>query len=143
MYDPTDSRYVSFEDLQRMVTLGIDLVVIDQVTGGDITRPVLLQVVAASEQGSAGVLSREFMLQVILSQEDDSPSVAASYLEQGFKLFWGERRGGDCGSNAEEAPAGDVARRLAQKHHRLWCMVEDQICQKLRSCSTGLLDLRV
>jgi polyhydroxyalkanoate synthesis repressor PhaR len=87
MYDATESRYVSFEDLQKMVTSGFDVVVIDKVTGRDITRPVLLQLVAASERGNGGVLSREFLLQLILSQEDDSPSLVASYLETSLNLF--------------------------------------------------------
>jgi polyhydroxyalkanoate synthesis regulator protein len=93
-----------------MVTSGLDLVVIEQLTGVDITRRVLLRVVAAFEQGSAGVLSREFLLQVIRSQEADSPRVVASYLEQSLNLFRGDDGAGSAQSETQELRYG-AARR--------------------------------
>jgi polyhydroxyalkanoate synthesis repressor PhaR len=45
LYDPAAGRYVTLEDLAVLVARGIEVRVLDQKTGGDITRIVLAQVI--------------------------------------------------------------------------------------------------
>ena len=50
LYDTVESRYITLDDVRRLVLEGVDFGVIDKRTQQDITRPVLLQVIAEQEQ---------------------------------------------------------------------------------------------
>lgn len=130
LYDATQARYVSLPEIRQMATAGIDFVVIDKMTGEDITPATLLQVIATQELEGTRLLTREFLLQVIRSQEHGARTVTASYLEQSLKSF--ERDG----LREDHADRGDVhdveaARRLAQNHFQRWQAVARDIYQKL------------
>ena len=132
LYDLTESRYVTLWELRKMVTLGVDFVVVDKLTGEDVTRPVLLRVITAFEQSRVGFLSQEFLLQVIRSQEHVSQGLlTASYLEQSLNLLKDRDEPLDSGCAANDEAAEEMAQRLAQKHYQTWRAVQDQICLKL------------
>ena len=70
-----------------------DFVVIDKKTQGDITRPILLQVIAEQEHDGEPLMSRDFLSQVIRSYGDAMRSTVGSYLEQSLKLFASQNGG--------------------------------------------------
>src|SRR5437588_4577750 len=49
LYDTVESRYITLADIRRLVIERVDFVVIDKKTQGDITRSILLQVIAEQE----------------------------------------------------------------------------------------------
>jgi polyhydroxyalkanoate synthesis repressor PhaR len=61
LYDTTQSRYVNLDDLRELVTKGIQLKVVEQATGSDITTPVLLQIIAEGQRAGAQLLSPSFL----------------------------------------------------------------------------------
>jgi polyhydroxyalkanoate synthesis repressor PhaR len=87
LYDTVESRYITLADIRRLVIERIDLVVIDKKTQTDITRSILLQVIAEQEHDSEPLMSRDFLSQVIRSYGSDARSAMGSYLEQTLKLF--------------------------------------------------------
>lgn len=85
LYDTRQSRYVNLEDLRELVFQGLDIKVVEQATGNDITTPVLLQIIAESEKGGAQLLRPEFLAGLIrLAGQDDSGQLAAQ-LNQALK----------------------------------------------------------
>ena len=98
LYDTVESRYITLADIRRLVIERIDFVVIDKKTQADITRSILLQVIADQEHGSQPMMSREFLAQVIRSYGTDDQSGMAGYLEQSVRQFPG--RDGSAGTNA-------------------------------------------
>ena len=56
LYDTEQSRYITLADLQKLAEAGEDFVVRDASSGEDITRMILLQIIA--EQESDGRRSR-------------------------------------------------------------------------------------
>ena len=87
LYDTVESRYITLADIRRLVIERIDFVVIDKKTQGDITRSILLQVIAEQEHDGEPLMSRDFLSQVIRSYGDAMRSTVGSYLEQSLKLF--------------------------------------------------------
>ena len=87
LYDTVESRYITLADIRRLVIERIDFVVIDKKTQGDITRSILLQVIAEQEHGGEPLMSRDFLSQVIRSYGAGARSAMGSYLEQSLKLF--------------------------------------------------------
>jgi polyhydroxyalkanoate synthesis repressor PhaR len=87
LYDTVESRYITLADIRRLVIERVDFVVIDKKSQGDITRSILLQVIAEQEHGGEPLMSRDFLSQVIRSYGAGARSLMGSYLEQSLKLF--------------------------------------------------------
>ena len=54
LYDTVESRYITLADIRRLVVDKIDFVVVDKKTQEDITRSILLQVIAEQEHDGQG-----------------------------------------------------------------------------------------
>jgi polyhydroxyalkanoate synthesis repressor PhaR len=87
LYDTVESRYITLADIRRLVIERIDFVVIDKKSQGDITRSILLQVIAEQEHGSEPLMSRDFLSQVIRSYGVATRGTVGSYLEQSLRQF--------------------------------------------------------
>jgi polyhydroxyalkanoate synthesis repressor PhaR len=67
LYDTVESRYITLADIRRLVVERIDFVVVDKKNNADITRSILLQVIAEQEHLAEPILSQELMVGVIRS----------------------------------------------------------------------------
>lgn len=81
LYDTEESRYIRVADVRRLVLGDVPFVVIDKKTGADITRNILLQVIAEDEQQREPVMSRAFLSQVIRAHDQAAAPALCSYLE--------------------------------------------------------------
>jgi polyhydroxyalkanoate synthesis repressor PhaR len=57
LYDSEERSFTSLRGLERMIRRGVDVVVIDNATGEDITEDTLAQVLRSGRGGDAAVLS--------------------------------------------------------------------------------------
>ena len=87
LYDTVESRYITLADIRRLVVGRIDFIVIDKKTQTDITRSILLQVIAEQEHGNQPIMSREFLSQIIRSYGTPGQSGMAGALEQSVRQF--------------------------------------------------------
>jgi len=92
LYDTVESRYITLADIRRLVIDRIDFVVMDKKSQEDITRSILLQVIAEQEHGGEPLMSRDFLSQIIRSYGGAMQGMIGSYLEQSLKLFAGQQR---------------------------------------------------
>ena len=69
LYDTVESRYITLDDVRRLVLERIEFCVIDKRSQQDITRPVLLQVIADQEQRNGTILSQDFLAELIRSHD--------------------------------------------------------------------------
>jgi polyhydroxyalkanoate synthesis repressor PhaR len=92
LYDTVESRYITLADIRRLVIERIDFVVVDKKSQEDITRSILLQVIAEQEHGGEPLMSRDFLSQMIRSY-GGLRTAMGSYLEQSLKLFAGHDAG--------------------------------------------------
>lgn len=65
LYDATASRHVTLEDLRKLIAGGERIRVVDDRSGTDLTRCVLLQIVAEQEQFGTPVLSTQLLEGII------------------------------------------------------------------------------
>jgi polyhydroxyalkanoate synthesis repressor PhaR len=123
LYDTVESRYITLDDVRRLVLEGVEFGVIDKRSQQDITRPVLLQVIAELEQRSGTVLSQDFLAQLIRSHNAGLEGMLSTYLEQSLRLFL-----------SEKPPAGDTAAaasHLAHQNHKRWHSAQEEIFRTL------------
>ena len=123
LYDTVESRYITLDDVRRLVLEGVEFGVIDKRSQQDITRPVLLQVIAELEQRSGTVLSQDFLAQLIRSHNAGLEGMLSTYLEQSLRLFL-----------SEKPPTGDTAAaasHLAHQNHQRWHSAQEEIFRTL------------
>ncbi len=92
LYDTGESRYVTLADLRRLVLERVDFTVIDHRSGQDVTRAMLLQVIAESEHEGDAIMSEDFLAQVIRANGGAMQGVVGSFLEQSLKLFMAQQQ---------------------------------------------------
>jgi polyhydroxyalkanoate synthesis repressor PhaR len=90
LYDCIESRYIKLTDIRNLVTEKLDFVVIEQRGGADITRDILLQVIALLEQRPDALLSTAVMVNLIRAYGRGSQSQVSGQLEQVLRP-WSER----------------------------------------------------
>ena len=93
LYDTDESRYITLNDIRRLVVEELPFVVIDKRTGADITRLVLLQVINEREHNGDSVFSAGFLAQVIRCQGQSDPHSLAAKLERSLRGYITELKG--------------------------------------------------
>lgn len=87
LYDTVESRYITLADIRRLVTDKVDFIVVDKKSQEDITRSILLQVIAEQEHAGEPLMSQDFLSQVIRSYGGAMQGFVGAYLEQSLKLL--------------------------------------------------------
>ncbi len=87
LYDTEASRHINKEDVRKLIASGEDVRIVDEGSGDDITRSVLLQLVAEQELGGKPVLSDQMLIQFIRFYDHPMQGVLGSYLQQSFDTF--------------------------------------------------------
>lgn len=90
LYDTVESRYITLADVRRLVVERIDFVVVDKKNNADITRSILLQVIAEQEHLPEPILTQDFMVNVIRSYGSGVQGAVSSHLEQSLRQFLGQ-----------------------------------------------------
>jgi polyhydroxyalkanoate synthesis repressor PhaR len=136
LYDTIESRYITLADVRRLVVERVDFVVIDKKSQEDITRAILLQVIAEQEHLGQPVMSRDFLSQVIRTYGGQMQTVVGSYLEQSLKLFNAQQREvRDRVRSVVGVDPVDAVAQLAQKNYQRWRSVQDEIFRTLMSAA--------
>lgn len=92
LYDTTDSRYVTLANIRAIVADGADLRVIEEKSGDDVTRAILVQIVSEQEVMGQPILSEPLLRNLIRYYDNPLRDLAGSYLEQSFSHFDDQRR---------------------------------------------------
>ena len=88
LYDMTDSQYVTVEDVRKLIVRGESIEVIDSRDESDLTRSVLLQILAEQEQeGHGTVLTNRTIEQLIRFYGDSFGRVVSRYIEEAISAF--------------------------------------------------------
>jgi len=91
LYDTVESRYITLADVRRLVVERIDFVVVDKKNNADITRSILLQVIAEQEHLAEPILSQDFMVNVIRAYGTNVQGLVSSHLEQNLKQIMSQQ----------------------------------------------------
>jgi polyhydroxyalkanoate synthesis repressor PhaR len=87
LYDTNVSRYITLEEVRQLVLGNVKFRVEDKRTREDITRSILLQVIAEQEEGGNPIFSSELLTHIIRFYGDPMQSSVSRYLELSIQLF--------------------------------------------------------
>jgi polyhydroxyalkanoate synthesis repressor PhaR len=82
LYDSTESRHVTLEDIRKMIVSGAKVKVVDDKSGEDLTRAVMLQVITEQDQYGTPVLSTELLEAIIRFYGNPVQEMLTKYMEQ-------------------------------------------------------------
>jgi polyhydroxyalkanoate synthesis repressor PhaR len=82
LYDSTGSRHVTLDDIRKMIVSGDKVKVVDDKSGEDLTRAVMLQVISEQEQFGTPVLSLELLESIIRFYGNPVQEMLTRYMEQ-------------------------------------------------------------
>ena len=120
LYDTGASRHVTLDDLRQLIVAGERIKVIDDKSGDDLTRSVLLQVIAEQEQFGKPVLSSELLEMIIRFYGGPMQALLSRYLEQAFTTMLRQQEAVQSEmAKALQAPFGPL-NELARKNMEMW-----------------------
>jgi polyhydroxyalkanoate synthesis repressor PhaR len=120
LYDTSSSRHVTLDDLRQLVVAGEKIKVVDEKTGDDLTRSVLLQIIAEQEQFGMPVLGCDLLEMIIRFYGGPMQALLTRYLEQAFTSMLRQQEAMQSEmARALQAPLAPLT-ELARKNMELW-----------------------
>jgi polyhydroxyalkanoate synthesis repressor PhaR len=128
LYDTEISSYVTLEDVRQLIVEGEAFEVRDARTGADLTRSVLLQILAEHEDIGQPIFSTQLLTTVIRFYGDSLQGIIGSYLERSIQVFSEQQQQlrGALGSLVVQAP-WQMLNNLAEKNLEIWKGVQQGI----------------
>ena len=124
LYDAHDSRHVTLDDLRKLIAAGTRIKVIDDKSGEELTRSILLQIIASQEQFGTPVLSTQLLEAIIRFYGNPIQQMLTSYLEQSIgsllrqqNLMQAEM------AKALETPMAPLA-EMARQNMEMWAKMQ-------------------
>jgi len=87
LYDASQSRHVTLEDIREFIVQGEKVTVVEDKSGDDITRLILLQVIAEQEQFGKPILSTQLLESIIRFYGNGMQEFMTRYLEKSVETF--------------------------------------------------------
>jgi len=87
LYDAYQSRHITLDDIRGLIVKGEKIRVVEDKTGHDITRHILLQVIAEQEQFGRPILSTKVLEAIIRFYGNSMQGILASFLEKSVETF--------------------------------------------------------
>ena len=122
LYDTEISSYITLEDVRQLIVDGEGFVVRDARTGNDLTRQVLMQIIAEHEEHGQPIFSTELLTQVIRFRGDALQGAMSSFLERSLQFFLEQQQTlrGQLGSLVGQAAPWSLLNSLAERNMELW-----------------------
>jgi polyhydroxyalkanoate synthesis repressor PhaR len=126
LYDATSSRHVTLDDLRRLIVQGEKLQVIDDKTGEDITRSVLLQIISEQEHLGRPLPTIPVLETLIRFYGNAMQDFMTRYLEQSVEHFRQQQEEAQeqltrMMSGTPLAPVADLTRQNLES----WARIQD------------------
>jgi polyhydroxyalkanoate synthesis repressor PhaR len=87
LYDASQSRHITLDDIRGLIVKGERIRVVEDKTGHDITRHILLQVIAEQEQFGRPILSTKVLEAIIRFYGNSMQGYLAAFLEKSIETF--------------------------------------------------------
>lgn len=128
LYDAAQSRHITIDDIRNMVIAGTRVKVIEDKSNEDITRLVLLQVIADQEQFGRPILSTSLLESMIRFYGNSMQGYFSSYLEKSVETFMRQQEIMQQQVNRTMGPvngAPNPLAELARQNLELWAKMQE------------------
>ncbi|MFM7066865.1 MAG: polyhydroxyalkanoate synthesis repressor PhaR [Gammaproteobacteria bacterium] len=125
LYDASVSRHVTLDDIRELIIKGERVRVVEDKTGEDITRLILLQVIADQEQFGRPILSTTLLESIIRFYGNGLQEFMGRYLERSVEAFTQQQQSAQAqlAQLMQQAPVAAMA-ELARQNLEVWQQVQ-------------------
>jgi polyhydroxyalkanoate synthesis repressor PhaR len=132
LYDASQSRHITIDDIRNLVIAGTRVKVVEDKTNEDITRLVLLQVIADQEQFGRPILSTTLLESMIRFYGNSLQGFFSSYLEKSVETFMRQQdvMQSQLNRGAAGAPSGappNPIAELTRQNLELWAKMQETL----------------
>ncbi|GLR62760.1 polyhydroxyalkanoate synthesis repressor PhaR [Marinospirillum insulare] len=132
LYDTSESRYVTLEDIRKLIVDQENFYVEDSKSGEDLTRNILLQIITEQENQGGDekgrpMFSNKVLQQLIRFYGDSMQGSMSGYLEQSVNIFMEQQKllreqmqQAIKANPMQAASPMDVMRKVAEQNLLLW-----------------------
>ena len=92
LYDTSTSQYITLHDLKELIVAGASVRIVDAKSGQDISREVLLQLVAEQESQGEPILNKTILTGLIRFYGHPLQQIATRYLEASLGLLQNQQQ---------------------------------------------------
>lgn len=129
LYDTEVSRYITLSDLQKLVLEGVNFEVRDANTGKEITRNILLQIIADQESGGSPLFTTDVLMRFIRFYGESMQGAFGSYLERSLSLFDQQRKAFQehlrTAMEIQDKPMSAIG-EMTQRNLKIWQDMQNQ-----------------
>ncbi len=130
LYDTAISKYVTLEDICRLVKEGTKFRVLDAKSGEDLTRSILLQIILEQEEKGQPILTTDVLEEIIRAYGDAMQGFMSRYLEESMGFFLQQQK-------AMQEQMADLVRKapmsvfaeMAQRNLSLWQSMQESLLE--------------
>jgi polyhydroxyalkanoate synthesis repressor PhaR len=87
LYDTTESKYITLDDVRKLVLEDVDFTVIDKKSGDDITRSILLQIILEQEDGGEPIFTTDMLQHLISFYGNSVQRLATDFLDRSVGMI--------------------------------------------------------
>ena len=87
LYDTESSKHVTLDGIHDLIVDGHDVKIVDETSGEDISRSILLQIIAEREQHGRPILDAKFLMRLIRMYGNPMQDMVGEFLSKSFDTF--------------------------------------------------------
>jgi polyhydroxyalkanoate synthesis repressor PhaR len=125
LYDAAQSRHITVDDIRNMVVAGMRVKVVEDKTNEDITRLILLQVIADQEQFGRPILSTPLLESLIRFYGNSLQGFLSAYLEKSVETFM--RQQDSTLKKIGGTPSLAALSELTRQNLEIWAKVQESV----------------
>jgi polyhydroxyalkanoate synthesis repressor PhaR len=126
LYDTEISKYITLDDVKKLVLEGVDFCVKDVKTDEDLTRSILLQIIAEQEHDGDPMFSTRTLTQLIRFYGNAYQAAFADYLQNSLDIFTTQQQ--EFQDRLQKTVTGNplaAMSELTQRNLDLWRQVQE------------------
>jgi len=121
LYDTSESRYITLDEVRGMVISEIPFKVVDQQSKEDLTRNILLQIIMEQESAGDPLFSADVLSRFIRNYGDATSSGFTEYLDTSLRFFSEQQSTiQEQMGKALEATPMDYWMKLGEQNIKIW-----------------------
>jgi polyhydroxyalkanoate synthesis repressor PhaR len=126
LYDTDRSKYITLEDVKKLAIEGIEFCVKDVKSEEDLTRNILLQIIADQEHNGEPLFSTQALTQLIRCYGQSYQNVISEYLQNSIDIFTKQQSGfQDTLKESSSQNPFNAMSDLTERNLNLWKEVQD------------------
>ena len=87
LYDTEKSSYITLNEVLEIIRSGQEFKVVDAVSGDDISRSILVQIIIEQENGESPIFTTDMLTRFIRFYDDAAQNLFGEFLESNMQIF--------------------------------------------------------